>query len=723
MPKHSDRSPRPHNRKGSPDMSRKRTVTSCDICKGRKTKCIDPVPGPCKYCASISAECTITIKRRQRPFYLVSEQEYRYGIDILQKVFPETDLNMDTLRQLAQSMNSQQAGGTGTSQPAIAPVGPPSQPSLSGRPSPEEVCPEMATQVSLEAPAITTAPVADDPIARPESEAVGDSPHLLAQDKGCLIIDSLGTTRYVGPQSDIFFISAVRSQAQGQMFRPLMGRMRFPLSLPPSPESRNSKREELQLQSTCLPPRQNWASHIDRYFKEVNSTYWLISLESFCSRLDSTYARPNDNNASASWLCFLYAVLALASQAPEPSPAGLGDCAETLGLPTPNSRCSSDQPTSNDVRALAAMSIFLHNQGFAVPSYLNIGSAVRIAYTLGLHQPEPYSEMTTVNREAALRVAWTLYQLDCEISRPPGRPCNIEVASWHPIKPSDMTVSTGTYDPWGLFNHSVDFNMEDHRIFATLSKTPTPRNRGAALDGISAGTSALQALHRALPPHLQWDAPLAPPHRRPICLVHLRHWSSIIKLTRLALLSDVQSAGPRGTQNNQGQKLSTLGQLCMEASGHSYKILAFLHSSALLSSLTVVDTKHILETAMVILLLLTRWPSQKLQGRLEGCMDMLRSMETLGFCKFGGRDLVTIVSLYKEHFGRRTGGSDGVDYGDLPLPLDFWTQAGDAPMQSSQFPGLGMELLWTQEASSAGLNWGLFSWDALVDLDDLAELR
>jgi hypothetical protein len=228
----------------------------------------------------------------------------------------------------------------------------------------------------------------------------------------------------------------------------------------------------------------------------------------------------------------------------------------------------------------------------------------------------------------------------------------------------------------------VDFNMADHRIFGTVSKSPSPRKRAAMLHEITAGISTLQALHNALPPHLQWDAPVAPPHLRPICLAHLRHWSSIIKLTRLALLSDVQSAAPRGAQNNQQSKLSTLGQLCMDASGHTYKILHFLHSSTLLSSLTVVDTKHILETAMVSLLLLTRWSSPELQLRLDRCTDMLRSMETLGFCKFGGGDLVTIVSLYKEHFGRRIGGSegDGVDYEDLPLPLDFWTQAGDAPM-------------------------------------------
>ncbi len=81
------------------------------------------------------------------------------------------------------------------------------------------------------------------------------------------------------------------------------------------------------------------------------------------------------------------------------------------------------------------------NQGFAIPAYLHIGTAVRIAYTLGLHQASSYAEMTTVNREIALRLAWTLYQLDCEICRPLGRPSNITICSWHPIIPSEMVRS------------------------------------------------------------------------------------------------------------------------------------------------------------------------------------------------------------------------------------------------------------------------------------------
>lgn len=90
--------------------------------------CAIKVPGPCKYCASISAPCTISVRRKQRPFYLVSEEEYRYGIEILQKFFPDTDLNLNTLRGLAQKVDRLPASpGPSTQATGPSVVQPPSE--------------------------------------------------------------------------------------------------------------------------------------------------------------------------------------------------------------------------------------------------------------------------------------------------------------------------------------------------------------------------------------------------------------------------------------------------------------------------------------------------------------------------------------------------------------------------------------------------------------------
>ena len=72
-------------------------------------KCIDPVPGPCNYCARIGAPCGIPSRRKQRPFYHVTEEEYRCGMQILQHLLPSKDLSPETLRDLAKKLED---GGT-----------------------------------------------------------------------------------------------------------------------------------------------------------------------------------------------------------------------------------------------------------------------------------------------------------------------------------------------------------------------------------------------------------------------------------------------------------------------------------------------------------------------------------------------------------------------------------------------------------------------------------
>src|ERR1700712_4573557 len=97
-------------------LKKRRTPISCDRCKSRKTKvrtkkyiyvtsntsqCVDPEPGPCKYCAHIKAPCRLSTRRSQRPFYHVTEEEYRCSRKILEHLLPSQDLSLERLRTIA----------------------------------------------------------------------------------------------------------------------------------------------------------------------------------------------------------------------------------------------------------------------------------------------------------------------------------------------------------------------------------------------------------------------------------------------------------------------------------------------------------------------------------------------------------------------------------------------------------------------------------------------
>lgn len=209
----------------------------------------------------------------------------------------------------------------------------------------------------------------------------------------------------------------------------------------------------------------------------------------------------------------------------------------------------------------------------------------------------------------------------------------------------------------------MSFNLEDHKFYAKITQLSKSSDPKSLFKEISAGINRLKVWFNTLPPHLQLNATIPPPHRRPICLLHLRYWSTIISVTRLALLADVQSMlviyGA-----DQRPKLNLLAQLCIDASENAHHTLEYMHSTGVLSSLTAVDTKHILDVAMVSLLLLTRWRCPVLQQRLERCMEILKSMDNIGFCKFGGADLLAMIRSYNALF---CGSGDDLANPDAPM--------------------------------------------------------
>ena len=57
--------------------------------------------GPCDYCRNIDQVCSVDIARRsQKPFYFVSEEEYRLLCKLCKRSYPGEDLNLPNLRRL-----------------------------------------------------------------------------------------------------------------------------------------------------------------------------------------------------------------------------------------------------------------------------------------------------------------------------------------------------------------------------------------------------------------------------------------------------------------------------------------------------------------------------------------------------------------------------------------------------------------------------------------------
>ena len=201
---------------------------------------------------------------------------------------------------------------------------------------------------------------------------------------------------------------------------------------PPTPESSSILSETLSTTGVVLPLRADCARYVAKFFDEIHCLHWFFSTEQFYDKLENTYTT-NGREASSSWLCSLYSMFALGS-------AGLwnGDITSSAD----NSRddaysFSSHATTSADylalakslvprvcdeadldsVRGLSILSLALQTACFRTTSYLYIGLAVRIAFSLGLHRDKSHLyEQSLVEKECARRVWWTVYLLDQETS-------------------------------------------------------------------------------------------------------------------------------------------------------------------------------------------------------------------------------------------------------------------------------------------------------------------
>ena len=284
------------------------------------------VPGPCRYCARTGASCRIATPRRKRPYYHVTEEEYQCSIRILEHFFPDRDLNLQTLRSIANDVTNGKLDSP-TTQGARTPVE--DQASTA-----DEGCPQ-------------------------DVETVVESVNDLHEPLGCLMKDSQGRFRklrytavlnhtdeagYIGAHSEIPFNDAVcsigtdKSKPPNIIGPPKIGA--YPPALPtPSPSADGLPSHE----QFYLPPRAMCDHYIALFLEDVHSTHWFYSIETFLSRVDSTYAAL-PSSLSNSWLCSLYAIFAIAAANSENGTSIRSDSGSSSPL---------DQKTSTDYISLA----------------------------------------------------------------------------------------------------------------------------------------------------------------------------------------------------------------------------------------------------------------------------------------------------------------------------------------------------------------------------------
>ncbi|KAB5513410.1 hypothetical protein GE09DRAFT_980820 [Coniochaeta sp. 2T2.1] len=588
--------------------ARRRTAVSCDRCKARKTKCVDPVPGPCQFCADIGAACHLDPSRRkQRPYYRVSEEEFRYMTRILEHFLPNTDLNLQTLKELATSLGS-------------------------GQP---EQCP---TSVTNAAAALSPASSGLVPSHKSgtEQDMVAVEIDKLHQRSAWLWVDSKGIYRHVGANSSYLFLDAVRCLNSQRPARSPESEVLSPLSAasplpPPTPEA--AARIEA-LRQICLPHRDLGDACVARFFRDIQSVYWFFSAEALHATLDRIYSG-DAAAATPAVLCALYSIFALTSESQVEREGG-GAEAESrpgvkyLALAKSFVPALCDDGDIDSVRALCLLALALSSSMFGVTAYVYIGAAARIAFTLGLHSHGDIGSRHSLQRQADLRLFCTLYLLDLEAALCFGQPSAIgeDIIPGDLMLPSEDILSPGSNMPLHYLEVSCKLGQLKRDLSRLVYSTPMSNNPKISIPALSSALSSLREWYSELPPHLRDYRQAATFHYRSVAVLHLRYWGAIAFATRPFLLYSVS----RCRKLPDAPKLrhfDDFGAACIAAAEKSLEVIAFLREWDLLSSLIPLDCTHILECMQVFMLALAETKAEEHVGNVKTCLHTLRGMEQI----------------------------------------------------------------------------------------------
>ncbi|KAL4759695.1 Zn(II)2Cys6 transcription factor [Aspergillus foveolatus] len=578
---------------------RKRARQSCETCKARKTKCVGLENGTCQYCTQLGLLCQVNLKARKRPFYRISEAAYESSIALLRLFVSEEELPeltvegiQDVLSKLGDAANDKERIGANPY-------------SLSHSRSPTDL---SASSVA----AIEEPPEGVGAEAEAEAEEGGGSlsqtstqPCKKNEAAWCWIhsentatsvqtLPSAETTRRVAQHAT--------SNTDPKVIAPLKTGLlppRMPVSLTGSARGAGA----------YLPPAAMAMRYAAFFFQESHCLYWFYSLEKFYGALEEA---PEDHGAkaSASWMCSLYLIFAIGSMAPDNQIARAGKDAEGDSV----RQTTLPWPRVWSLKVSGCM-----QYAIAFGAYLHLGTAVRIGFSLGLHRNISPRKSSSVERERARRLWWTIYTLDHEM------PSGLDI-------PAPLVMDFGPNMPLEYQALCVSLVRIRKKIGQSYFVVLAQAGGRLPIRQVFESLNALQTWSDEIPQYFSREASQPPQHRRAVSILHLRYWSSVIFVTRPFLLYTVSRSSVI-KEPAKAQCYEEISRKCIEAAEQSVDIFKRMVKEQTLSSRILFDCHCIGEAMWILILAVQKLGHEKHRQLFRLCLETVRGMEQFGWCE------------------------------------------------------------------------------------------
>ncbi|KAF3937080.1 hypothetical protein ABW19_dt0206857 [Dactylella cylindrospora] len=303
-------------------------------------------------------------------------------------------------------------------------------------------------------------------------------------------------------------------------------------------------------QHNPLPPKAEAATYVNDFFRSLNILFPLFHQQTFESLLEQQYS--NDPPKGTGWYAAFNMVMAIGCRLRSANLNSFSHDDNARGWKYfQNAICVYPSLTIQNtdilsIQALLAMPLFLQGTSNPQPLYTIIASAVRVAFSIGLHRPAYAFGFAREEAEQRKRIFWIAYMIDKDISLRSGRPSSINDDDINVDLPEEdafdglgMIELTGGRGKVNLFRRNCTFAKLQSKVYMQLySAKAAKQSDGELLNTIGNLDRELEEWRDSIPLEFRPEHEIAPIYMDkalPLVIMHFGYFNCLATIHRMSI--------------------------------------------------------------------------------------------------------------------------------------------------------------------------------------------
>jgi hypothetical protein len=264
------------------------------------------------------------------------------------------------------------------------------------------------------------------------------------------------------------------------------------------------------------------------------------------------------------------------------------------------------------VETLALVGYYMQNLGERDAAFLYVGTALRMAISLALHQEVRSMQLDEMQKERRRRVWWSVYSMDRILTIKSGNPIMVQDDDIGVAAPSKLAHEP-QYGPWIVLRCYTELSRILTRIMHDVYRTPqkTGSNLMASVQSILA---SLSAWNRDLPPELCFNIDKLDFTRESVST--FLHYYQCINMTVRPLLFLVVERRMKWTPEERAKDwrydlsspTKSAIETCISAAQDTIAMITIAAQKNLFATYGYMDGEHCFSAAIVLVLVCLAFP-------------------------------------------------------------------------------------------------------------------